>query len=222
MIRIRHRVCHKLHPHASGRACIPRVKCFHRRPLSSLKHVFFSLFTWKRVCILQNSSMALKYKSKYGTSRTRDISLRESSSEQTSGSTSSNNKMAVDSLIMRFSVHVNLLFFLFRNPFLFENTTVNTEERRKGHCEGKLNPLSLLIREHSRIHAVDHVKLVYHIREQIESLTSNKHSSYYFRMGFTNLPRIDCTRLINRIICENNTRNVIPRRDQRYQTDFFK
>ena len=104
----------------------------------------------------------------------------------------------------------------------FENTTVNTEERRKGHCEGKLNPLSLLIREHSRIHAVDHVKLVYHIREQIESLTSNKHSSYYFRMGFTNLPRIDCTRLINRIICENNTRNVIPRRDQRYQTDFFK
>ena len=46
----------------------------------------------------------------------------------------------------------------------FENTTVNTEERRKGHCEGKLNPLSLLLGEHSRIHAVDHVKLVYHIR----------------------------------------------------------
>ena len=25
----------------------------------------------------------------------------------------------------------------------FENTTVNTESRRKGHCEGKFNPLSL-------------------------------------------------------------------------------
>ena len=37
----------------------------------------------------------------------------------------------------------------------FENTTVNTEERRKGHCEGKFNPLSLLIRRHSLIDAVD-------------------------------------------------------------------
>ena len=131
MTRIRHRVCHKLHPHASGRACIPRVKCFHRRPLSSLKHVFFSLFTWKRVYILQNSSIALKYRSKYGTSRTTNISLRLSSREQTNGSTSTNNKMAVDSLIMRFSVHVNLLIFYLEINSLFEDTTVNTDSRRK-------------------------------------------------------------------------------------------
>ena len=93
--------------------------------------------------ILQNSSIALKYRSKYGTSRTRDTSLRLSSSEQTNGSTSSNNKMAVDSLIMRFSVHVNLLIFYLEIRSFSEDTTVNTEERRKGHCEGKLNPLSL-------------------------------------------------------------------------------
>ena len=56
-----------------------------------------------------------------------DTSLRLSSSEQTNGSTSSNNKMAVDSLIMRFSVHVNLLIFYLEIHSFFEDTTVNTE-----------------------------------------------------------------------------------------------
>ena len=35
------------------------------------------------------------------------------------------------------------------------------------------------MREHSRLHVVDHVKLVYHSKKQIESL--NKHWSYYFQ-----------------------------------------
>ena len=108
--------------------------------------VFFvegSFLIFKCAHILQNSSIALKYRSKYGTSRTTNISLRLSSREQTNGSTSTNNKMAVDSLIMRFSVHVNLLIFYLEIRSFSEDTTVNTEERRKGHCEGKFNPLSL-------------------------------------------------------------------------------
>ena len=44
---------------------------------------------------------------------------------------------------MRFSVHVNLLIFYLEIRSFSEDTTVNTEERRKGHCEGKFNPLSL-------------------------------------------------------------------------------
>ena len=36
----------------------------------------------------------------------RNISLRLRWREQTNGSTSTNNKMAIDSLIMRFSIHV--------------------------------------------------------------------------------------------------------------------
>ena len=37
----------------------------------------------------------------------------------------------------------------------------------------------------------------------------------------TNLPWIDSTRLITRIICVNYTRNLIPERDLRQQTDFL-
>ena len=47
--------------------------------------------------------------------------------DQTNGSTSTNNKMAVDSLIMGFSVHVNLLIFYLEIHSFFEDTTVNTE-----------------------------------------------------------------------------------------------
>ena len=56
--------------------------------------------------------IALKYRSKYGASKTRNISLSLSSREQTNSSTSTNNKMAVDSLIMGFSEHVSLLFLI--------------------------------------------------------------------------------------------------------------
>ena len=119
MSRIRHRVSHKLH-HLQVVDLASSKWNVSIEFLCRAWNTFycFPFFIWKRVHIPQNSSIALKYRSKYGTSRTRDISLRLSSSEQTNGSTSSNNKMAVDSLIMRFSVHVNLLFFLFRNPFL--------------------------------------------------------------------------------------------------------
>ena len=41
-----------------------------------------------------------------------NISLKSNSREQSNGSTSTNNKMAVDSLIMRFFVHANLLYFI--------------------------------------------------------------------------------------------------------------
>ena len=138
-------------------------------------NIFFvcSFLILKRVYILQISSIALKFRSKYGTSRATNISLRSSSSEQTNGSALTNNKIAVDSLIMRFSVHVNLLIFYLEINSFFEDITVNTEERRKGRCEGKFKPLSLWIRKLSRIYAVDRVKLVYHVKQQIESL--NKH-----------------------------------------------
>ena len=58
--------------------------------------------------------------SNYRTSRTMNISLRLCSSEQTNGSTSTKNKTVVYSLIVRLSVHVNLLFLLFRNPLLLQ------------------------------------------------------------------------------------------------------
>ena len=109
----------------------------------SVSFVEGSFLIFKCARILQNSSIALKYRSKYGTGRTTNISLKLSSREQTNGSTSTNNKMAVDSLILRFSVHVNLLIFYLEIRSFSEDTTVNTEERRKGHCEGKFNPLSL-------------------------------------------------------------------------------
>ena len=56
-----------------------------------------------------------------------NISLRLCSREQTNGSTSTDNKMAVHSLIMRFSVHVNLLCFCLEIHSFFEDITVNTE-----------------------------------------------------------------------------------------------
>ena len=76
--------------------------------------MFFCFFLiFKRVPIPQNSSIVLKFREKYITSRTRKISLRLSSCELTNGSlTLTNNEMAVGSLIMRLSVHVNLLPFL--------------------------------------------------------------------------------------------------------------
>ena len=58
--------------------------------------------------------------SNFRTSRTMNISLRLCSSEQTNGSTSTKNKTVVYSLIVRLSVHVNLLFLLFRNPLLLQ------------------------------------------------------------------------------------------------------
>ena len=118
MSRIRHSVCPKLHHLQVVDLASSKWNVSIEFLCRAWNMFFFSFCIWKRVYILQNSSIALKYRSKYGTSRRRDISLRLSSSEQTNGSTSSNNKMAVDSLIMRFSVHINLLFFLFRNPFL--------------------------------------------------------------------------------------------------------
>ena len=60
-----------------------------------------------------------------------NISLRLCSREQTNGSTSTDNKMAVHSLIMRFSVHVNLLFFCLEIHSFFEDTTVNTANEEK-------------------------------------------------------------------------------------------
>ena len=109
----------------------------------SVSFVEGSFLIFKCARILQNSSIALKYRSKYGTGRTTNISLKLSSREHTNGSTSTNNKIAVDSLIMRFSVHVNLLIFYLEIRSFSKDTTVNTEERRKGHCERKFNPLSL-------------------------------------------------------------------------------
>ena len=56
-----------------------------------------------------------------------NISLRLFSREQTNGSASIKNKMADRSLIMRFSVNVNLLFFCLKIHSFFKDTTVNTE-----------------------------------------------------------------------------------------------
>ena len=79
---------------------------------SPLERCFFcSFLIFKYVLIVQNSNITLKYRSKYGAIRARNISLRLSSREQTNGSTSINNKMTIDSLIMRFSIHFNLLSF---------------------------------------------------------------------------------------------------------------
>ena len=152
------------------------MKCSHWRPLSRiLKHVFLFLFDLQTRTYLQNSSITLKYRSKYGTSRTRNT-------DQTDGSTSTNNKMAVDSLIMRLSVHVNLSLFLnLEIHSLLEDKTVNIVQRRWGHCEGKFNPPGLYIREHSRIHVVDHVKLVYYIKEQIESQAVDMLTCFFYQ-----------------------------------------
>ena len=118
--------------------------------------VFCSFFTLKRACILQNSSIAHKYRLKFGTSRTRNISRRLSSREQTRRSISTNIKMVVGRLIIRFSVTLTCFFYSKINYFDdttvkivifylklhdFEDTTVNTELR--GHCESKFNPMSL-------------------------------------------------------------------------------
>ena len=49
----------------------------------------------------------------------------------------------------------------------------------EGHCKGKLIiPSVFKWEKHLRQHVVDHIKLVRHIKEQIESL--NKHWSNYF------------------------------------------
>ena len=56
-----------------------------------------------------------------------NISVRLCSREQTNGSTSTDNKMAVHSLIMRFYVYVNLLYFCLEIHSFFEDITVNTE-----------------------------------------------------------------------------------------------
>ena len=82
---------------------------------------FVPFFFFKRVHILQNSSNALKYNSKYRTSRTKIISLKLNSREHTNDSTSTNNKMVVDSLIIRFSVHINLLRFHLEIHSFFED-----------------------------------------------------------------------------------------------------
>ena len=85
----------------SGRPCTLKLKCFQRRPFSRVL---------KRAHILQNSNISLNFRSKNGTRRTKNILLRSSLRKQANGSLSTNNKMAVDSFTIRFSVHVNLLF----------------------------------------------------------------------------------------------------------------
>ena len=100
--------------HARGRPCTLKMKCFHRRPLSRvLKHIF-CLFLFD----LETRIYPTDFKHSSLDKRATNTSLRLGSSEQTNGSALTNNKMAVDNLIMRFSVHVNLLFVLFRNSFL--------------------------------------------------------------------------------------------------------
>ena len=71
-----------------------------------------------------------------------------------------------------------LTFYLEIHSF-FEGDTVDAEWRRKGHCEGNFNPLSLYVREISCIDAVYHAILVYHRKELFESL--NKHCSSFFQ-----------------------------------------
>ena len=128
MTRIRHRACYKLH----------HLRVIDLAPfkwnvslgilVEDLKTCFYSFLTFRCLYVLQNSSIALKYISKCRTSRTMNISpLRLCSREQTNGSTSTKNKMAVHSLIIGFSVHINLLFFCLEIRPFYEHTTVNTE-----------------------------------------------------------------------------------------------
>ena len=153
MTRIRHRVCHKLYHLRLVDLAPLKWNVFTGVQRSCFLFLFYPL---KRACILQNSSIAHEYRLKFGTSRTRNISRRLSSREQTRRSISTNIKMVVGRLIIRFSVTLTCFFYSKINYFDdttvkivifylklhdFEDTTVNTELR--GHCESKFNPMSL-------------------------------------------------------------------------------
>ena len=99
--QIRHRVCHKLHHlRVVDLAPFKWNVIIHVLCRGSWNMQFCSFFIFKHVNIPQNTSIPLEYRSKFDTSRTRNISLRFRLREQTNGSTSTNNKMAVDSLII--------------------------------------------------------------------------------------------------------------------------